>query len=100
MKQTEKMTPSEQADFDISAEAAIDGLQDASVDLARYMTSHDLEEFEQKNITDAVRGLTVQIMALNGAMKDDDMDTETKKQLLENAEKSIAQCEKFMQAST
>lgn len=100
MTQPEKMTPSEQADFNISAEAAMDGLRDASVDIAKYMTSHDLEEFQKKNITDAVGGLTFQIMALNGAMKDDDMETETKKQLLENAEKSIAQCEKFMQAST
>ena len=94
------MTPSEQADFNSSAEAVIDGLRQSSIDIAKYMTSHDLEKFQKKNITDAVGGLTVQIMALNGAMKDDDMDTETKKQLLENAEKSVAQCEKFMQAST
>ena len=84
-----------------AAKAAIEGLQDSSVSLAKYFTTHEAElnDVQKKNISDAIGGLTVQIMALNGVLKDEEMEDAMKVELIDNAQKSIATALHYLSVS-
>jgi hypothetical protein len=82
--------------FESDANSAIQMLQSSSIELAKLVNAGHLTDADQKNLTDAIGGLTIQIASLNIAIKDDALPWPNKFELLANAQSSIARCEAFL----
>jgi len=95
MTQT-KTKPWAKSAFANSANKAIDGLRLASTDIAKYITSNDLDAVDNEALDLSVEMLSKQIFSLIMAQVDDSMEIRLKKQLLKDALGSIALCKKFM----
>jgi hypothetical protein len=72
------------------------GLRKAAQDVAHHVNTNVLTSQESDDFSTVIAGLTAQVLGIDTAMQQSDVDSNTRKQLFANARESIDEVNDFL----